>query len=78
MDFNQSFYSYDTLDGAFCQTLEKRGVTQREAALDAVHQIGLNQIREVDPAVFGTHPEWKEMFWRRLEVLKQAEREVSK
>ena len=75
MDFNQSFYSYDTLDGAFCQTLEKRGVTQREAALDAVRRIGLNQIREVDPAVFGTYPEWGEMFQCRLEVLKQAEKE---
>ena len=72
MDFNQSFYSYDTLDGAFCQTLEKRGVTQREAALDAVRRIGLNQIREVDPAVFDAQPEWREMFRRRLEVLREG------
>lgn len=73
MDFNQSFYSYDTLDGAFCQTLEKRGVTQREAALDAVRRIGLNQIREVDPAVFDAQPEWREMFRRRLEVLRAGQ-----
>ena len=72
MDFNQSFYSYDTLDGAFCQTLEKRGVTQREAALDAVRRIGLNQIREVDPAVFDARPEWGEMFRRRMEVLRKG------
>ena len=64
--------SYDTLDGAFCQTLEKRGVTQREAALDAVRRIGLNQIREVDPAVFDAQPEWEEMFRRRLEVLRKG------
>lgn len=71
MDFNQSFYSYDTLDGALCQTLEKRGVTQREAAVDAVRRIGLNQIREVDPIIFDAYPQWGEMFRRRLEVLKQ-------
>lgn len=47
-------------------------MTQREAALDAVRQIGLNQIREVDPAVFDARPEWGEMFRRRLEVLREG------
>ena len=76
MDFNQSFYSYDTLDGAFCQTLGKRGVTQREAAIDAIRRIGLNQMKEVDSAVFDAQPEWREMFRRRLEVLREGKEKM--
>ena len=38
MDFNQSFYSYDTLDGARCQTVLPGQMTQREAAIKAVQK----------------------------------------
>lgn len=48
MDFNQSFQAYDTLDGANCQTVLPEIMTQREAAIEAVKQIGLPQIREMD------------------------------
>ena len=72
MDFNQSFYSYETIDGANCQTVYPKRMTQKEAAEEAVRQIGLNQIQEVDPAIFGNEDEWREMFCKRLDVLRQA------
>ncbi len=72
MDFNQSFYSYETIDGANCQTVYPKRMTQKEAAEEAVRQIGLNQIQEVDPAIFGDEDEWRKMFYKRLDVLRQA------
>ena len=74
MDFNMSFGSYDTLEGASCQTVYPQRKTQREAAAEAVRQVGLNQIREIDEEIFKEAPEWKEMFFRRLEELKKYER----
>jgi hypothetical protein len=73
MDFNQSFLAYDNLEGANCQTLYPRCLTQQEAAIEAVKKIGLRQIKEVDMNAFG---EWKaeaEMFRRRLEELRKYE-----
>ena len=71
MDFNMSFGNYDTLEGARCQTVYPQRKTQREAAAEAVCQVGLNQIREIDEEIFKEAPEWKEMFFRRLEELKK-------
>ena len=70
MDFNKSFLAYDTLDGARCQTSEKP-LSQREAALEAVHAVGLNQLAEVSPSWFEDAAR-REMFFKRLELLKQA------
>ncbi|XCP84752.1 hypothetical protein ABXS75_17140 [Roseburia hominis] len=70
MDFNQSFGSYDTLEGAPCQTVYPERKTQREAAIEAVHRIGLHQVKEVDGSIFEDMTEWKDMFFRRLEELK--------
>ncbi len=72
MDFNQSFYSYETIDGANCQTVYSKRMTQKEAAEEAVRQVGLNQIQEVDPAIFGNEDEWREMFYKRLDALRRA------
>ncbi len=69
MDFNQSFYSYDTTEGANCQTVFPRKMTQKEAAIEAVRKVGLNQIKKIDETVFEKAPEWKEMFFKRLEIL---------
>ena len=66
-----SFGNYDTLEGARCQTVYPQRKTQREAAAEAVCQVGLNQIREIDEEIFKEAPEWKEMFFRRLEELKK-------
>ncbi len=71
MDFNMSFQTYDTLDGANCQTVDSRRLTQREAAIEAVQAIGLRQIRHIDMTFFeGMEQEWK-MFQLRLAELKK-------
>ena len=71
MDFNQSFGSYDTLDGANCQTVYPAKMTQREAAVEAVRQIGLHQIKEIDERLFEGETAWRDMFWKRLNELKK-------
>lgn len=72
MDFNQAFHAYDGPEGANCQTVFQPGVTQREAAVMAVKQIGLNQTGEVEEEAFVNLPQYYEMFRRRLELLKAA------
>ena len=71
MDFNQAFHSYDTLEGANCQTLFGRHATQKEAAEEAVKKIGLNQIKPIEESLFKNLPQYYEMFCRRLEGLKK-------
>lgn len=72
MDFNQCFGAYDTLDGANCLTVgDKRRLSQRQAAIEAVQAIGLPQIREVELSIFGDHTEEADMFCKRLAELKQ-------
>jgi hypothetical protein len=72
MDFNQSFGSYDTIEGANCQTVYPEKKTQREAAVDAVRNIGLHQMKDIDESFFEDALEWKEMFFQRLEELKSV------
>ena len=71
MDFNQCFLAYDTIDGANCQTLYPRRITQREAAIEAVKKIGLRQKSEMEMDAFGNMSEEAEMFIRRLQELKK-------
>ncbi len=71
MDFNQCFLAYDNLDGASCQTLFPRRLTQREAAIEAVKKIGLLQIHEMDMSAFGDMKEEAKMFQCRLQELKK-------
>ena len=71
MDLNRSFCSYESEDGAECLTTGRR-ISQKEAALEAVKKIGLNQIREIDPELF-EDDETGKMFFRRLELLKEAD-----
>lgn len=75
MDFNMSFQTYDKLDGANCQTVIPRRLTQREAAIEAVHAIGLRQVRDVDLAVFDGMNQEREMFLLRLAELKKYAKE---
>lgn len=72
MDFNQCFLSYDTIEGANCQTVLPEKMTQREAAIEAVKCIGLKQIREMDMSKFGDMKKEAEMFQLRLSELKHA------
>jgi len=71
MDFNQCFLSYDTLDGAHCQTVKTTGITQREAAIEAVKAIGLHQVCEMDMSKFENMDKEAEMFRQRLAQLKK-------
>ena len=67
MDFNRTFRSYDTLEGAGClTTLEK--MSQRQAAEAAVLRIGLPQTANVRPEWFADE-NVREMFFNRLEIL---------
>ena len=69
MDFNKSFLAYDTIDGARCQT-SGRKLSQREAAIEAVRAVGLNQIAEVEREWFEDAATW-EMFKKRLDVVRE-------
>lgn len=68
MDFNKAFGAYDTLEGANCQTTLERE-NQKEAAIKAVKQVGLNQIQDINPAWFQDEKQ-REMFFTRLQILK--------
>lgn len=70
MDFNKAFQSYDTIEGARCQTSAKKQ-SQKDAATEAVRAIGLNQIAQVKAEWFD-EPEWWEMFCKRLDTVKSA------
>lgn len=67
MDFNKAFQAYDTLEGANCLTTNKKQ-SQKEAALAAVKEVGLNRIKDIDPVWF-PNDSIREMFQRRLALL---------
>ena len=71
MDFNKSFLAYDTIDGARSQT-SSRKLSQREAAIEAVRAVGLNQIAEIKPEWFEDQTT-RDMFFRRLDTVKNAD-----
>ncbi len=83
MDFNKAFHAYDSVEGAKCLTT-KENMSQKDAAIQAVKAIGLNQVRRLPddlPASFeradkAFHMRLDTMFERRLEILKTAEREA--
>ena len=71
MDFNMSFQTYDKLEGANCQTVGARKLTQREAAIEAVQAIGLRQLQDVDTSLFEDMEQERQMFQLRLTELKK-------
>ena len=71
MDFNHTFEAYDSPEGAPClpeRNAFGRNVTQREAAREAVRQIGLNQTAPVEEAWFKDRAS-RDMFFLRLRDL---------
>ena len=66
MDFNQCFHAYDTIEGANCQTVLPKRLSQRAAALEAVEHIGLRQKKEMDLELFEDMALEREMFQKRL------------
>lgn len=71
MDFNQAFYSYDTMEGANCQTTFGVKMNQQEAAAEAVKKIGMHQIHDVKKEWFSELPQYYEMFTKRYHYLKR-------
>ncbi len=71
MDLNQTFLAYDTIEGANCMTTGNRKISQREAAVEAVKKIGLNQRNEIKDEWFEGRDKERNMFWNRLEKLKE-------
>ena len=67
MDFNKAFHAYNQIEGANCLTTETTQ-SQKEAAIEAVQKIGLNQVEEISPDWF-TDDAQREMFYRRMELL---------
>ena len=70
MDFNQSFGAYDTVDGTHCMTVRQRGISQKDAALEAVERVGLNQIAEIQQEWFGNRKNIYAMLMERLDTLR--------
>ena len=70
MDFNKSFLSYDTIEGAKCLTNSKNQ-TQLEAAVEAVKNVGLNQVKDVQENWF-SDSDTSKMFFARLSILKNV------
>lgn len=73
MDFNQAFHAYDTLDGANCQTVLPIKMTQKEAALEAVQKIGVNQIKEIDENWFTGRTNDYQILLQRLNLLRSPQ-----
>ena len=71
MDFNKAFTNYGTIDGGKCQT-QRCNKSQKDAAIEAVKAIGLNQIADVKCEWFKKEDDYK-MFINRLLILKDAE-----
>lgn len=59
-------------DGAVCQTVFPRKMSQKDAAVEAVKKAGLNQQRQVEPAWFDGYAREYAMFCRRLDVLERS------
>ena len=74
MDFNQAFQCYYQTDGANCLSVLPKHLTQREAAIQAVSKIRLNQIRKIDPFWFRGRETDYQMLTRRLEILREIEK----
>lgn len=71
MDFNQSFTAYDSIEGANCLTTPIPMI-QKEAAIEAVKQVGLNQINPINPDWFQHDQQKYEMFLKRLSIMKEV------
>jgi len=71
MDFNKAFTNYSSVEGGKCQT-QRRKVSQKDAAIEAVKKIGLNQIAEVKKEWLSNLSDY-EMFEKRLDILRATD-----
>lgn len=70
MDFNKSFLAYDSIEGGRCLTTDKP-MSQKDAALNAVANVGLNQRKAIQGEWF-TNLSEREMFFKRLALLSES------
>ncbi len=70
MDFNKAFLAYETIEGIRCQTTPFN-ISQKDAAIAAVREIGLNKISNVAREWFPNDEMW-DMFSRRLAILEEV------
>ena len=70
MDFNLSFNAYDDIEGTSCQPVMPLRMTQKEAAIEAVKRIGLNQVAEIEKSWFADREKDYDMLMSRLKILK--------
>ena len=75
MDFNKAFTNYSSIEGGKCQT-QRCKISQKDAALEAVKKIGLNQVSEVEKDWFSDISDY-EMFGKRLDILKSIDKEFN-
>lgn len=75
MDFNQAFQAYDTVEGANCQTLYPRKLSQKDAAIEAVEKVGLNQTKEIEKSWFAGRDNVYDMLEERMAILRNVVRE---
>lgn len=69
MDFNKAFGEYDNIEGS--PSLTERGKSQKQAAIEAVRKIGLNQIKNIDIDWFKEKQAYYNMLIKRLNILKE-------
>lgn len=69
MDFNKTFQAYDSIEGANCLTTLQK-MSQKQAAIEAVQKIGINQIKEIEPGWFRENAV-RTMFDQRLYILRE-------
>ena len=67
MDFNKAFSDYKGINGGICQTAGER-TSQKDAALEGVKAVGLNQIKEVKREWFADSERY-DTFCQRLKCL---------
>ena len=77
MDFNKAFLSYETTDGAMCQTTTEKRISQKQAAIEAVKEVGLNQLKNVDRDWCNDESKVN-MFFERLTILQNAVNEAGR
>lgn len=77
MDYNKAFLSYETTDGAMCQTTNEKRISQKQAAIEAVKEVGLNQLKNVDRDWFNDESK-SNMFFERLTILQNAANEAGR
>ena len=46
-------------------------MSQREAAMEAVSNTGLNQLHSVEKVKLAEHKQWKDMLEQRIQILKK-------